>query len=169
MADSFICATCGETHEGMPGLSFAEPFHYRQLSPEERTSSAFLNADICAIHDEDFFVRACLEVPVHGQDEPFIWGVWVSLSQPNFERYVGTIGKSSDEEGPYFGWLCNRLPGYPDTLLLKTQVRFRSGNLRPSIELEPTDHPLAVDQRNGISPEALRQIVEANMHAERPE
>lgn len=166
MADSnsFICATCGETHDGVPGLSFAAPFHYRQLSPDEQASSAFLNDDICSIADEDFFVRGCLEIPVHGQDEPFIWGVWVSLSKPNFDRYVETLGKDSPAEGPYFGWLCSRLPGYPDTLHLKARVHFRTQHLRPRVEVEPTDHPLAVHQRNGLSTDALREIVEVNLH-----
>ena len=166
MADSnsFVCATCGETHEGIPGLSFDAPFHYNQMSPDERSASAFLNTDVCSIAGEDFFVRGCLEIPVHGQEEPFIWGVWVSLSKSNFDRYVETIGTSALGEGPHFGWLCSRLPGYPDTLHLKTNVHFRAGGLRPLVEVEPTDHPLAVDQRDGMSAEAIRRIVEANLH-----
>ena len=126
--------------------------------------SAFLNADICSIADKDFFVRGCLEIRVNGREEPFIWGVWVSLSRPNFDRYVATLGQDSVDDGPYFGWLCNRLPGYPDTLLLKTHVYFRANNLRPLISVEPTNHPLAVDQRRGLSQDEMRRIVEANLH-----
>jgi hypothetical protein len=162
--DSFICATCGARHEGLPGLSFDAPHHYSQMSPEDQASRASRDADTCSIGGEDFFVRGCLEIPVHGQDDPFVWGVWVSLSRRNFDRYVETIGKDSPEQGPYFGWLCSRLPGYPDTLNLKTNVHFRAGRLRPLVELEPTDHPLAVDQRNGMSVAAWRHKVEANLH-----
>jgi hypothetical protein len=164
-SDSFICTTCGERHEGLGGLSFAAPFHYQQMSASEQSSSAFLNADLCSINSEDFFVRGCLEIPLHGRGEPFIWGVWVSLSKSNFDRYVGTFGQNDIAEGPYFGWFCNRLPGYPDTLHLKTNVYFRSGGVRPRIELEPTEHPLAIDQRRGMSAQALREIFEANVHA----
>src|SRR5262249_41970681 len=58
----------------------------------------------------------------------------------------------SAEIGPFFGWLCTRLTCYREsTLLLKTMAQFRGNGLRPAIELEPTDHPLAVDQREGIS------------------
>ena len=147
----------------MPGLSFDSPFPYSRMSADEQ-ASAFLNADLCSIAGEDFFVRGCLEIPVHGQDEPFVWGVWVSLSKENFDRYAATLGQASAEEGPYFGWLCSRLPGYPDTLLLKTNVWFRANNLRPRIEVEPTEHPLAVDQRHGIAIEAVRKIVEESLH-----
>lgn len=162
--NSFICATCGDRHEGVPGLSFKAPFHYSQMTPDQQVSAAFLDADVCSIGHEDFFVRGCLEIPVHGLEEPFVWGVWVSLSKPNFDRYVDTLGRESPEEGPYFGWLCSRLPGYPDSLHLKTHVYFRASNLRPRVELEPTQHPLAMDQRNGISLQALRAVVEANLH-----
>ncbi|WP_308294565.1 hypothetical protein [Streptomyces sp. RKAG290] len=37
---------------------------------------------------------------------------------------------------------------------------------RPLIELEPTDHPLAVEQRNGITLDRVREIAEAVQHAE---
>ncbi len=66
--------------------------------------------------------------------------------------------------GPYFGWLCTRLPEYPDTMYLKTMVHQRAVGQRPTVELEPTDHPLALEQRHGISPERLRQIAEKLLH-----
>jgi hypothetical protein len=52
---------------------------------------------------------------------------------------------------------------YPDTLLLKTHVHSRVG-MRPCIELEPTNHPLAVEQRVGISGERVREIAELFEH-----
>src|SRR5262245_7193911 len=162
---SYICATCGQRHEGTPGLSFDAPLHYHQMPAAEREKAAILTADTCEIAGEDFFIRVCLEVPVHGHDESFVWGVWVSLSRPNFDRYVSTLGKDLfPEGGPYLGWFCNRLPGYPDTLNLKARVHFRLDNLRPWIELEPTEHPLAIAQREGMSIEEVQRILEANHH-----
>jgi len=63
------------------------------------------------------------------------------------------------------GWFCNRLQGYPDTLNLKTNVILQPYPHRPRIELEPTDHPLAVEQREGITVARLQEILEANEHA----
>jgi hypothetical protein len=51
---------------------------------------------------------------------------------------------------PMFGWFSNSLPGYPETLNLKCSMYARTGGLRPLIELEATDHPLAIAQREGI-------------------
>ncbi|HXN55442.1 MAG TPA: DUF2199 domain-containing protein [Myxococcales bacterium] len=61
-------------------------------------------------------------------------------------------------KGPYFGWFMNYLPGYPSTLWLKTRAHLRPAPLRPVLELEPTDHPLALEQRNGISIDRFREI-----------
>lgn len=145
-------------------MSFSAPVHYSQLSADEQQSQAVLTADYCSIAGQDFFVRGTLEIPVHGREQPFVWGVWVSLSRPNFERYLETLQGPSVDAGPFFGWFCNKLAGFPDTMLLKTNVYFRSGHLRPRIELEPTDHPLAVQQREGMSEEEVRRILEVHLH-----
>jgi hypothetical protein len=84
--------------------------------------------------------------------------VWVSQKRQNFEAYQRD--PDSAAIGPFFGWLCTRIDFYPvNTLALKTMAHFRDGGLRPSIVLEPTDHPLAVDQREGISLSRAWEIV----------
>lgn len=55
---------------------------------------------------------------------------------------------------------------YPaTTLYLKTHVHTRPPGRRPFVELEPTEHPLAVEQRTGISSERVREIASAVLHA----
>lgn len=100
-------------------------------------------------------------MPIKGTDDTFMWGVWVTLSETNFKRYwdLFDVDPPPPGEGPYFGWLSNRLPSYPDTLNLKTHVHLRAGRQRPSIVLDPTDHPLAVHQRDGISLPELLTII----------
>ena len=56
---------------------------------------------------------------------------------------------------------------YPETMNLKTRVHLRDQGIRPFIELEPTDHPLAVEQRQGISVARVAEIYAMLMH-ERP-
>jgi len=56
------------------------------------------------------------------------------------------------------GWLNAELPLYPSTVNLKTKVHLRDDGVRPSIELEPTDHPLAVEQREGIPVARVAEI-----------
>jgi hypothetical protein len=152
-------------HEGIPSFGFDSPLPFHALPEEERERRAVLTDDTCEIDGTDFFVRVQLEIPVHGSDEPMGWGVWVSLGAPNFARFVELLDEPGREhEGPWFGWLCSALPGYPDTLLLKTRIHLQPVPLRPLVELEPTEHPLAVDQRKGISPERLRDLVTLALH-----
>ncbi len=51
------------------------------------------------------------------------------------------------------------------TLNLKTHVHSRPVGERPYVELEPTDHPLAVEQRTGITVDRVREIAAAVLHS----
>jgi hypothetical protein len=92
---------------------------------------------------------------------PFIWIVWVSLSKANFEGTPPT----RVNEPPYFGRVSSSLPGYPkQTINLKTHVHTRKVGERPSIELEQTDHPLAIEQRDGMTMARVRRLAEIALH-----
>jgi hypothetical protein len=134
----------------------------------EREARTFLTSDMCVIDDEHFFVRGCLEIPVHGSEEPFVWGVWVSLSEANFFRFQDLLDvELRSQHGPFFGWLSSPPRPYPDSLNLKTSVHLRDRGIRPQVVLEPTDHPLAVEQREGISQERIAEIYEMMIHGKR--
>ena len=51
-----------------------------------------------------------------------------------------------------------------DTVFLKTMVHQREVGVRPAVELDATDHPLAVDQRDGIEEDRLKDIVIGLLH-----
>lgn len=105
--------------------------------------------------------RGCIEIPVIGTDEPFVWGVWVSLSEENFELTLEHWDDPDREKlEPMFGWLSTVLPLYPETINLKTYVHTRSMDLRPYIELEPTDHPLSIEQREGMTIDRVKEIAQ---------
>lgn len=90
------------------------------------------------------------------------YGVWVTLSEQNYEKYLSEFNNNNPEDS-YFGWLSNRLPYFPDTFNLKTMVHPRSGGQRPWIELEPTDHPLAQAFQHGITWEMATEIYHASL------
>ncbi|MGO9114045.1 MAG: DUF2199 domain-containing protein [Thermoguttaceae bacterium] len=164
--EGFICGTCGKFHAELP-MDFAvkTPFPYLAIPAEERKARCYLTSDVCVIDGKEFYIRGCLEIPVIDGPKRFAWGVWVSLSETSFKRYMELWDYDGREkEPPFFGWLCTRLPLYPDTGLLKTHVHLRPSNQRPFIELEPTDHPLAIEQRNGITMARGREIAAALMH-----
>ncbi len=162
---SFRCTNCGEIHEGAPSIGFGAADPYLE-HPDAIQQSGELGSDLCCYEDEDglhYFIRVCLEVPIHGFSNPFLWAVRVSLSKQNFERYVQSFA-DPDENDCYFGWFCNYLPFYEKIYALKTQVRPRANGERPYIVLERTEHPLSVDFHEGINVARAQEIAEAVIH-----
>ncbi len=89
----------------------------------------------------------------------------MSLSEQSFQKWGACYASEQRAHiGPFFGWLNAALQPYPDTVNLKTQFHLRNGFIRPFIELEPTDHPLAVEQREGISVERVAQLYAIVVH-----
>ncbi|MET9604869.1 DUF2199 domain-containing protein [Streptomyces sp. NPDC006512] len=161
----FSCSRCGDHHAELPTS-------YSTMAPDawepafESDPGSMLSSDQCVIKGRHFFVRGLIEIPVIGGGDVFTWGVWVSLSKDNFSRALelwNTPGREAEQ--PYFGWLSTELALYTrPTTNLKTTAHTRPVGRRPSIELEPTDHPLAVEQRTGITWERMRDIAMAVLH-----
>ena len=161
----FKCSGCGELHEGMPGFAADAPLQFYGVPEAERESRCELTADTCVIDGNFFFARGCVEIPVVDEDEPFVWGVWVSLSEQNFQKFRDSLTKKKRSHiGPLFGWLSAAFLVYPLSENLKAMLHLRDNEIRPFVELEPTEHPLAVEQRNGILADRVAEIYAAYMH-----
>jgi hypothetical protein len=152
----YKCTSCDELHQGLPHLSYPAPEYWSDSLASE---TSFLTDDLCSIANEDFFIHCLLEIPIQDTPEVLTWGVWSSLARDNFKLYAD--GASAGLQTSMFGWFSNSLPSYPETLNLKCAVRPREAGLRPLIELEPTDHPLSLDQRQGITVERALEFLEA--------
>ena len=168
MEEGFVCSSCGEFHEGIP-LDYGHQFpdYYFEVPPAERDERIQVDDDLCIVDDEFFFIRGCIEIPIIEEDNYFVWGVWCSLSRKSFERVMELWdAENVENEPPFFGWLNSFLPKdiYPNTLNLKTNVYLKNNNQRPFIHVEPTEHPLAVEQVNGITMERVKEIVEILIH-----
>lgn len=163
--DGFVCRSCDQRHDGLPlAYGSAAPAYWHEDLADDEPS--VLEDEICVIQAQHHFVRARLVIPVVDADEDFEWGVWVSLSRDNFSRMAELWSAPGREREPaYFGWLSTELPAYPvATLNLKTHVHTEPAGNRPHVVLEPTDHPLAVEQRTGITLDRVRQIAESLTH-----
>ena len=91
----------------------------------------------------------------------FTYLVWSSLSASNYQRARTLSGVADREhEPPYFGWMNSALPGYPNTVSLKVYVHTQRVGERPLVELEPTEHPLAIEQREGITWTRVHELVD---------
>src|SRR5436309_1664872 len=158
---TYICRTCHGKHHELPLCFGADtPAAWATVPDDERARRCRLTTDLGEIDGQHFFIRGRLEIPIHSSDQVFVWLVWSTLSGMNYRRAKElwlTAGR--ERETPSFGWLNSLLPGYPNTLNLKLLVHTRPVGERPSVEIEPTEHPLSVEQRGGITWERVHEIV----------
>lgn len=171
IAGSWACSCCGLSYPGVFDLACGKPEYWLGSDTASPNSALaqndnILTEDFCVQNGEHYFVRTVLPLRIIGsQAVEFSYGVWVTLSPKNFELYAKSFDSGEQASlGPWFGWFSNRLAGYPDTLNIKTQVHPRDGGQRPWIELEPTAHPLAVEQRDGITFDRLLDIYANHGH-----
>ena len=163
-AGDWRCAVCGQAHSGLAtvfGPSAPDP--WVSASSEQR-SAGELTPDQCVLPDgatTHHFIRGHIEIPV--VDRPgttFVWSAWASLSEANMDL-TSEHWEDPDRASlpPMFGWLCTALEYEPPTLSLPTHVHTRDPGVVPSIELDPgLDHPLAVEQREGITWHRVAEI-----------
>lgn len=129
----------------------------------------FLSEDFCVLEGRDFLVRAVLAIPVIGLQGDFGFGCWTSLSRANFAKYVdgfdtGEHGGEHGEEGPWSGWLCNRLTGFIEQPTA-VWVEPRLGGQRPLLWIQQDGHPLAVAQKHGVTAARMLELLAAYGHA----
>lgn len=146
-------------------VGFDDPLYVEELSEGQRAADVDRSPDFRVLRqgsETHYFVRGVIEIPVTDVDDVFRYGVWSSLSRTSYELAKRAYD-ANESAGPFFGWLANRIAGYPDTLTLKVSASFRP-DLKPRMMLEPMDHPLAIEQSGGITLARVMEIVEPLMH-----
>ena len=166
--ETFRCSVCGKEHPGPPLVYDSDaPAYWYGIPPDEREGRAELTSDQCVIDGKHFFLRGNLEIPILGSEEKLVWGVWVSVSEESFWRATELWQQEGREsEMPYFGWISTALPGYPETVSMKSRLRTRPVGLRPLVDLLPSEHLLSQEQQNGISRDRVQEIAETVLHPE---
>ncbi len=161
----YACSRCGQWLDELPFAYHADAPAYWSPGVAQHAMSE-LTEDQCVISGELFFARGLVRLPALDGDQDFEWGVWVSLSEDNFLR-MGEVWtqEGREAEPPMFGWLSTELPVYePSTLNLKALVHTRPVGLRPYVALEPTAHPLVVEQHEGITVTRVQEFAELLLH-----
>jgi hypothetical protein len=165
----FKCNQCNDYHDAND-LSYGgdAPIQWSIISEGDRIKSLIGN-DQCEIlvnNEYSYYIRACLEIPIINTPKVFTWGVWCSLSEKSYAEVLGNWENPNREKiGPHFGWLCSKLPDYPDTVYMKTMVHQRGLGLRPLVILEPSEHPLSVHQYSGIDTKDLINRISNYLHS----
>jgi hypothetical protein len=165
VAFEFRCNSCNEVHRGIPTFGADRPAIADWIPPEQRETRVDLGTDDCVVDGERFLVRGCLEIPVHGETDPFIWGVWTDISERDFDQWVKAFDlENRSHIGPFAGYLGSVLPCYPDTFNHQVLLHLRDKGVRPYVEVCQSTHPLHIEQCAGITHDRLKVIYETVMH-----
>jgi hypothetical protein len=162
---SWKCKTCGLEHDELP-LCFGFDAPWPMLVPEDEFDRRVeLTSDLCIVDGSTYFIRGHIEIPIIDQHDTFCFSVWASVSE-SCGRRIQERWKAPDRGNdlPYAGSLCSAIPVYPDTVQLKLSVQTRPPGLVPLMTVEPSQHPLAVDQRRGISVQHWHELAHCLLH-----
>lgn len=153
----FYCSKCGLYHKEIPMAYGADaPYQFSLIPENERESRCTLTQDQCIIDGEQYFTRGQIELPVEGNIDNFCWNVWVEVSEQDFER-MGELWEDENRvlEKPYSGKIATHLKPYIDTIGLPVQVITQFVGYAPKVELIESNHPLYLEQENGIDMERV--------------
>lgn len=164
------CPKCGEEHDpSQIEPSFDRPDAWFQIPKAERADRTWDGGTACMLRETDsaprrHFLRVVLPVKVRAEPRTYSWGVWVEVSETDFDVAMNRWEDPEQaNEPPFRGVLANELPDMPPTLGLEGAVQLVSPHRVPDFVLDPgSDHPLALEQHHGVFPERL---VEWSMRA----
>jgi len=167
----FQCRICGERHDVLPlSYSVKAPLAVTAIPLDEFEKRVVITPDQCVIDGRDFYLRGRILVPVIGLDEPFVWGVWAEISPKYFIRANDLWNVPGRESEPAFpGWLNTELPLFGNTINLEVAVQTQVVGRRPHFVVSDSDHPLAIEQRNGITQQRVEEIAETILHGKKSE
>ncbi len=167
VSGGYVCRICGERHILPLSYSVKVPMAARAVPVDELEARVVITPDQCVIDNKEFFLRGRIPVPVHGLEEPFIWGVWAEVGPKDFLRTTQLWNVLGREAEPAFpGYLNSEIPLYGDTINLEVNVQTQVVGRRPHFLVSRADHPLAIEQREGISLKRVEEIAERMQHPE---
>ncbi|WP_442300657.1 DUF2199 domain-containing protein [Terriglobus sp. 2YAB30_2] len=161
IGESWVCSTRGEAHSDIP-FSFAADFPdpVASCSHEEFESRVVAGSDQCIVDGKEFFLRGLIEIPILGEEAPFLWGVWALLREGDFDEISDCWEEEGREHrhGPFKGRLANKMSMEPDPFNLQITVRLQEVGQRPVFFIDDPGHPLFLQQKNGISLQMAKEI-----------
>ena len=167
LSTGFDCAICRQHHPILPlSFSIKAPDAAIRIPAAEQSRRVVLSADQCVVDDTAFYLRGRIILPILDLPaEPFVWGLWAEVGPRDFIRTQALWKQAGREtELPFRGYLDSDLFLYPSTVNLEVSVQTQVVGRRPHFAVLSDTHPLAQEQRNGITLERVRQIAATLTH-----
>ena len=172
----FACS-CGERHVGLFPIQMQTPKGWPGEPVYEpnaalRMDGNFLSQDFCVMEGKYFAMRMRLPVAIRGAEPAaFMYTVWASLNQAEFEVYVDDARRSelrANARAP--ARLVNNINGYVNSGGLMGSALHQEDGGYPVLLLHgpqpdnDPNHTLLSDQRNGIGVDRMLELFVAYGH-----
>ena len=174
--EGFACS-CGERHVGLFPIQMQTPKGWPGEPVYEpnaalRMDGNFLSQDFCVMEGKYFAMRMRLPVAIRGAEPAaFMYTVWASLNQAEFEVYVDDARRSelrANARAP--ARLVNNINGYVNSGGLMGSALHQEDGGYPVLLLHgpqpdnDPNHTLLSDQRHGIGVDRMLELFAAYGH-----
>jgi len=159
----FTCSQCNEVHSAPLSVSFKKPDIENVGAVLHSTPEVWV-LGVDGDPEPQFFLRVILKLKIIDLLEPFMWGVWVNVSEEELEQY-----ESNGHVDGVCGMISNSLPYYEDTAF-GIQAKLKPGvddGQRPVLELSKAvsgNSEIVNDFIEGISANKAQHIAELCEH-----
>jgi hypothetical protein len=136
---TFHCTSCGKEHETLPEPGYQRPDAVWQLNVLERARRVAGGNDFCSLHGEAqaqpvrFFLRGTIPLPVPEIEDSWSVGVWVEVSEADFQRYRVLYDSDASREPQFLGRIANAAKGFEDAFGADVLVQLGTENERPTL------------------------------------
>jgi hypothetical protein len=180
--EKVACAHCGESHD----ISVMEPSMKRpepllSVPEDERGTATYESKNVCILFAETpkslfarltarpqshrYFLRVLLPFEVEGRDLPLSWGLWVEVSERQYERVMDLWDDPQQHrEPPFEAVLANNLWDYPPAEGLPGLVHLQGPDSIPKFFLSAGSHPLVVEQHHGVTEARVLEWLDPILH-----
>lgn len=179
--NGFACS-CGERHVGLFPVNMLTPAVWdgpKDYAPDEeiQLDRTFISSNYCVWQGQNFAMRMRLPLQMRGAaPAAFMYTVWASVERPSLEAYLAAKQQNTlNNETRFQARLINRIAGHHDTSNLMGVAFQQEDGFPPLLLLagqQPytnrPDHPILVEQRQGIGLDRALELFAAYGHDMRP-
>ena len=163
--EKYQCEICGKKHDVYYGISSSEPDCMHGLSEEEKDKRVEQNREKMLLIDKSFFmIKGTIFIEIKDIFEWFRCEVWASI-EVNYYLEKLKEYENGVTDKPIYGKLENDVFFYENAKGAKVDVIFPTEGDEVTFEVLEENHPMTIDQKNGISKEQLIRWMQKIYHS----
>jgi len=161
---NYKCEICGKKHNVYYSVRCPEPSYLHNLSEEEREKRVEGVGSLLLFNKDFFLVKGKIFIEVKDISEWMCFEVWARIEIEDFQKKLEEVRKDIFDK-PLVGRLEDEIPYYENVKNLKMDVVLPNKD-EVVFEILEENHPMMIDQKNGISKEKLISWMQKINHPE---